>query len=429
VYQALQLLGIPFIFIYLLFRKFYQNKQAVFTLQRFGFVPVAPPDKKIIWLHAVSVGEMLSLEYFITLIKKEIPNSFCYLTVGTNAAKNLALKNIRADSISFIPYDFLPCMLLAYHRIKPHSLVIVEAEIWPNLLMLAHMHKTKLYGLNARINDRSKTNTKIYRGIYRMLLNCFDTIFVQSHIDEKKFQDLKISSEKIVVLGNLKAYNVAIKKAECKASLEEKTFDNRALLAGSIHPGELNYYIELFKELKPLYPDLKLILAPRHFTWKADLEKSLFNQNFNFIIWDAQHPLPAKQTLNQQLAEVFIKHDILVICVLGELFKLYNYADIFFLGGTFVPIGGHNLLEPAVWGTPMIVGPMHWGCQEHADALEQTQALLKVSNNQELIQQTKILLQNKSLLNTMHINGQQWLNIQADNVIEILDQIIIQLKL
>ncbi len=119
----------------------------------------------------------------------------------------------------------------------------------------------------------------------------------------------------------------------------------------------------------------------------------------------------------------------MVICVLGELFKLYNYADIFFLGGTFVPIGGHNLLEPAVWGTPMIVGPMHWGCQEHADALEQTQALLKVSNNQELIQQTKILLQNKSLLNTMHINGQQWLNIQADNVIEILDQIIIQLKL
>jgi 3-deoxy-D-manno-octulosonic-acid transferase len=293
-YQIIQLLGAPFIFMYLFFRKFYQKKQAVFTWQRFGFVPAAPLNKKVIWLHAVSVGETLSLEYFITLIKKEIPESICYVTVGTDAAKSLALKTLPADFISFIPYDFLPCMLFAYHRIKPHALIVVEAEIWPNLLMLASIHKTKIYGLNARVNDRSQKNIILLRHLFTPLLNCFDAIFVQSPTDKQKFQALNIPKEKLIVLGNIKAYNVAIKKTECESTLEKKTFDNKILLAGSIHPGELDYYIEVFTKLKPIYQDLKLILAPRHFTWKAELQKSLSYKKFNFFMWDKENSLSSK---------------------------------------------------------------------------------------------------------------------------------------
>lgn len=427
-YQGAQLLGAPLIFMYLLFRKFYQKKNSVFTWQRFGVVPIAPSNKKVIWLHAVSVGETLSLEYFIRLIKKEIPDSICYLTVGTDAAKTLAFKNVSADFISFIPYDFFPCMLLAYHRIKPHALIIVEAEIWPNLLMLADMRTTKIYGLNARVNDRSQKNIFLLRHFFTTLFNCFDAIFVQSSTHKQKFQALNIPKEKLIVLGNIKAYNVAIKKTECESTLEKKTFDNKVLLAGSIHPGELSYYIEMFTKLKPIYPDLKLILAPRHFTWKAELEKKLSDQKLNFFMWDKKNSLPTNQTLNQQLASIFEHHDVLVVCVLGELFKLYAYANIFFLGGTFVPVGGHNLLEPAVWGVPILIGPMHWHCKEHADALEQIKALIKVNDRSSLITQTDKLLAHIEQMNLMGQTASTWLSSEATLVEKKLMELVHLLK-
>lgn len=428
VYQGAQLLGAPFIFIYLFFRKFYQKKNSVFTWQRFGFVPTTPSGKKIIWLHAVSVGETLSLEYFITLIKQEIPESICYVTVGTDAAKALALKTLPTDFISFIPYDFLPCMLLAYQRIKPHALIVVEAEIWPNLLMLARMHKTKLYGLNARVNDKSQKKIALLRLFFTPLMNCFDTIFVQSFADKDKFQALNIPAQNLTVLGNLKAYNVAIKKTQCESALDKKTFNHKILLAGSIHPGELDYYLELFIKLKPIYTDLKLIIAPRHFTWKTELKKKLSDQKLNFFMWDKENPLPINQTLNQQLTQIFTQHDILVVCILGELFKLYAYSNIFFLGGTFVPVGGHNLLEPAVWGVPTLIGPMHWHCKEHADALEQIKALVKVNDHNDLITQTDKILAHAEEMTIMGQAALAWLNSEAILVEKKLIELIHLLK-
>lgn len=427
-YQLAQFIILPFFFGYLFLRKFWKKKRAVFSKQRFGFIPSSPTGKHVIWLHAVSVGETLSLEYFIALIKKEIPNSICYLTVGTDAAKNIALKSIAADMISYLPYDYLPCMLLAYHRIKPNALIIAEAELWPNLLMLAHFKKIKVYSLNSRINKRSNKNIAILRLFFTPLMNCFNKIFTQNLTDKDKFQEWGISSKKLVVLNNLKAYNVALKKDQAKKSLIPKSWNFPVLLAGSIHPGELNHYLELFKALKPDYPNLKLILAPRHFTWKTELNRTLASHNFQFFIWDEQHPLASNMKLEEQIVDVFKEHDILIVCVLGELFKLYTYADIFFLGGTFVPVGGHNLLEPAVWGVPSIVGPMIWGCQEHADALEKAEALFKAIDQEELVSKTQFLLAHHEEQRNMSRNARTWLNDESQKVSKVLNQLIEMLK-
>lgn len=427
-YQLIQFIILPFFLGYLFLRKFCKKKRTVFAQQRFGFVPSSPAGKRIIWLHAVSVGETLSLEYFIALIKKEIPDSICYLTVGTDAAKNIAQKSISADIISYLPYDYLPCMLLAYHRIKPSALIVAEAELWPNLLMLAHFKQIKLYSLNSRISKRSNKKIAILRLFFTSLINCFDTIFTQSLTDKEKFQNLGISEKKLVVLNNLKAYNVALKKDQIKKSLTPKSWNFPVLLAGSIHPGELNHYLELFKSLKPNYPDLKLILAPRHFTWKTELSQELISRNLQFFIWDEQHPLASKNELEEQLVHIFKHHDILVVCVLGELFKLYAYADIFFLGGTFVPVGGHNLLEPAVWGVPSIVGPMIWGCQEHADTLEKVKALFKAIDQEELLSKTQFLLAHHEQRLNMGNNALIWLNSESQQVEKVLDQFIEMLK-
>lgn len=428
-YQLSTIVALPFLLGYLFFRRAWKKKPDVFTKQRFGFVPKAPKNKKVIWIHAVSVGEMLSVEHLIIRIKKEIPESICYLTVGTSTAKNLAQKNIPADITSYLPYDFLPCMLLAYRRIKPHALIIVEAEAWPNLLMLAHYKKIELYNLNARVSKRSQKQIWLLRLFFTPLINCFDTIFTQSLEDKKKFEQLKIPQKKLAVLGNLKAYNVVQKQHVIQKDLNAKSWDFLVLLVGSLHPGELNHYLELFKTLKPDYPNLKLILALRHFTWKLELAQTLRAHDLNFFLWDDQHPLTFKTTLEQQLANVFAVHDILVVCVLGELFKLYAYADIFFLGGTFVPVGGHNLLEPAVWGVPTIIGPMYWNCKEHAQDLEAAGALIIVNDHNNLAAQTNNLLAHPEQMNSMKLAALSWLNTQASSVDKKLTSLTQLLKL
>lgn len=429
-YQVVQLVITPFVLSYLLFRKFWKKKHDVFHRERFGFVPQAPTNRKVIWLHAVSVGETLSLEYFIKYLKKEIPHAFCYLTVGTESAKKLALNNKLADAVSYVPYDFLPTVAYAYHRIKPYALIVIEAETWPNLLSLARFKKLTLFSINARLSERSKKNTTFIRPLFRTMHNCFDLIFTQSMHDKKKFEALGIAPEKLHLLGDLKAFNVLKKRTDVEknSSLQRNTWDYTVLLVGSIHPGELSYYLNLFKELKPRYPELKMILAPRHFTWMAELRNTLEQNTLNALIWDAGHPLPQAASRKEQLQHIFEQNDILVVCVLGELFSLYPYADIFFLGGTFVPVGGHNLLEPAVWGIPTIIGPMHWHCKQHADALENRHALYKANDGLELLSITQSLLDDADKRLLMHEQSLAWLNHEAIQVQNVLTHLCNNLK-
>ena len=138
-YQLLQIILLPFFLIYLLIRKI-KGKSAFGNFwQRKGFVPKVLKQKtnKVIWIHAVSVGEILSIQNLIDQIKNKIPNSICYVTTGTPTGKKMAEKNLKADYFSFLPYDFLFPMFLAFKRIKPTSIIIIEAETWPNFLMLS----------------------------------------------------------------------------------------------------------------------------------------------------------------------------------------------------------------------------------------------------------------------------------------------------
>src|SRR3972149_10015690 len=149
-YQCIQVLGLPFIGMYLLMRKI--NGKSVFgnVRERFGIVPKISSSKQSIWIHAVSVGEIFALERLITQIKQDVPGVACYVTTGTVNGKKMAREKLGADYVSFLPFDFLIPMFMAFKRIKPKALILVEAEIWPNFLMMAKFQKVPLYLLNAR---------------------------------------------------------------------------------------------------------------------------------------------------------------------------------------------------------------------------------------------------------------------------------------
>lgn len=430
IYQIIHIIFFPFIAIFLLVL---HCKKRLFTdlQQRFGFVPTANQNSHVIWIHAVSVGEVLSTQEFINLVKARIPKAVCYLTVGTVTGKRIAQTHIKTDFISYLPYDFLPCMLLAYRRIKPKALIVVEAELWPNLLIIGKLKKIPLFLLNARINPRSLNRFVTFKFLFKTLSNCFATIFAQSEHDKTLFTRIGISPNNIEVLGNLKAFNVIAKKEE---TLQPLTFSpaplsgSPTLLAGSIHPSEDELYLNLFASLKKTHPTLKLILAPRHFTWHQKLVENVEKLGLPFFVWSEQNPLPSAQNQSEALAKVFANHDILMLCKLGELFTLYPYANIFFLGGTFVPIGGHNLLEPAAWGVPTVIGPQHQNCQDIADRLTLVHGIVKVQSNDELFAKTKELLDNNARQQSIGKNSYDWVCQEATHVEKTLEILLKQLK-
>ncbi len=420
IYQLLQLIFFPLIAIFLIIHHF-KRKTLGQLPARLGFITTADHNHPTIWLHAVSVGEVLSIQELINLIKKTYPHARCYVTVGTPAGKRIAKIQLSADYFGYLPYDLLPCMLMAYQRILPVALFIIEAELWPNLIMLARFKKIPLFLLNARIKQASLTQLPFIKIPFKILYNCFETIFAQSPQDTTRFKDLGINPTKIVTMGNLKAFNVIAKKTNAFNQLHHLPLKNmRVLLVGSIHPGEDAIYLNLFKRLKPAFPTLKLILAPRHFTWQA-LERSIQQDaQFSFFTW-------TDTTQHSSLQNILSSYDIVLLCKLGELFNLYPSADLFFLGGTFVPVGGHNLLEPAAWGTPSIVGPYHQNCNDIISKLTPLNGIVTVKNQEELYMRTQQLLLDNDLRSTIGANSLKWVTQEAEHVKTALNGIMKQL--
>ncbi len=447
-YQLIQLIALPLLPIYLIIRKI-KNKPVFGNFQeRIGLVPknealtvlksgvsreitsklYAKTDKShkhTIWIHAVSVGEILSIQNLIDQIKEKNPNSCCYVTTGTITGKKIAQKNLNADYISFLPYDFLLPMFIAFKRIKPSSLIIVEAETWPNLLFIAKWLNVPMYMINARISKRSEKKYFQLKFLFKNLLKKFKLILTQSKQDTKLFKKLGISEHKIKTLGNIKTLNVFIKKQKLTTDKNTKS-EYPILLLGCIHPGELDIYLELYTKLKRDFANLKLIIAPRHFHWKKELITKIKKINCQFYLWEKDSQLESEKKDSIKLTnKIFKTNDTLLICKLGELFDIYKTAGIFFLGGTFVNVGGHNLLEPAVWSKPSIIGPYYQNTKDIADNLEQVNGLIKVKNTEELYSHTKNLLLNNNLRKEMGNNSYNWLKSEAKKIQIIIDDFFI----
>lgn len=414
IYQLVQIAAIPLVVLYIAFRKI--NNKPVFGKfsERIGFVPKTHSDH-VIWMHAVSVGETLSIQNLIEKIKEIYPSATVYLTVGTIAGKQMAKEKTSADIVSFLPYDFLPNMLIAYKRINPKKMILVEAETWPNLLMLAYWKKIPVYLVNGRISERSKKRQLRFKRFILPLFNLFKKIYAQSEYDKIAFENLGISKDKIFVLGDIKSYNVWEKVNKLKTSNCYKPVINRPfLLAGSTHREEFETYLSLFKYIKVQHPTLQLVVAPRHFHWKKELIQKTAATRYSFSVWDEKN-------------ETNWTTDIVLVCKMGELFNLYPLAKIYFLGGTFVPIGGHNLLEPSAWGIPTVIGPYFYNCKTTAEALLERNALIAVSNKKELTTRVSSLLKNEIALKEIGKNAETWLNQEGLKIKEKLTSFLLNL--
>lgn len=368
--------------IYRLIREegFYQRiKQSI------GYLP---PDLKekianrhAIWVHAASVGEIVAASPIVREMRETHSNEVIIVSVVTATGFRMAHQIIKgADAILYFPLDlpFLTNRIL--NIVKPRMIVLVETEIWPNFLRIAKKKQIPVMMMNGRISARSASRYRLIRFFTRRVLSSIRVFCMQSRIDAQYIMDIGADPNKVIVTGNTKydqTYGI-VTQAEQKKFLKELGFAEGAspiFIAGSTHKTENGSVCKAFKAIQKQFPDAKLIIAPRYIL-QADLIRDEGMKHGVILV---------KRSDMKAGKPIVSVYDGVILDTIGELGRVYSLGDLIFVGGSLARIGGHNILEPAAHGKPIIVGPHMFNFVEIFDLLSSRGACVMVKNEDEFI--------------------------------------------
>lgn len=338
------------------------------------------PAGKRIWIHAVSVGEVTAAAPIVTALKKYRPEIRIIFSTSTETGQGMAHRLINgADAFIYFPLDIPFAVHHMLNLVHPDIFVLVETELWPNFIAACHGRNIKVVMANGRISPRSFPKYRKTSFFWRPILQNLTMAGMISDIDASRIKEIGMDRTKIKVLGNAKYDALA---AMASPELHEditRRFnvlpDENILVAGSTHPGEEDVVIEVYKELLKTYPDFKLILVPRHIERTPDIISLLRKANLNDVITVSQ----MRSGQSRQ------KESIIVVDVIGELFKVYSLATVVYCGGSLVPKGGQNILEAAAWGKVVFYGPSMEDFGQEAALLEDAGAGIRIAGAQELL--------------------------------------------
>ncbi|MFA6038583.1 MAG: lipid IV(A) 3-deoxy-D-manno-octulosonic acid transferase [Legionellales bacterium] len=339
--------------------------------QRFG---IYSQDfiKHGICLHAVSVGELMAARPLITKIKNEYPHLLLTITTTTPTASK-QVEIIFGSSVQhvYLPYDYPFAVKRFLAAFKPRLFIIMETEIWPNLFYYLKQQQTPLVIANARLAEKSLRGYKKLKFFFAPVLRNVTCIAAQSQMDADHFKQLGATS--VQVMGNLK-FDVTVPEDLVKRAhqIKKSFLQKNSWIASSTHPAEEDLIIATAIAVKKQIPDALCIIAPRH------------PERFNALA-DKCLAQGLKIARHSQAQSVVADTDILVADTLGELFYFYGLADIAVVCGSFAPIGGHNVLEPASLGMPIIVGPQMFHFKTILQDFLQHDALLQIPYGDDLL--------------------------------------------
>src|SRR5579862_1940188 len=317
--------------------------------ERLGRVPrrLAPqPNRPAIWIHAVSLGEVLAVSGLVEELRKRFPKHRVVISTTTDTGQKLARTRFGAESVFYFPLDFAFAVRPYLAALRPELMVIAETEFWPNLLRLAHRSGARIAIVNARISDRSWPGYRRFRHFLVKILPQIDLFLAQTAEDANRLQDIGAPSERIEVTGNLKFDMLAPLALPIVASLRACFQSNNSgpvIVSGSTVDGEERLLLRAFANVLASHPGAVMILAPRRperFNEVAELLQVLGMKFWRRSLWSGDP----------------IVGGVLLLDTIGELAALYALADVAFVGGSLVPRGGHNIIEPALHGVPVVVG-------------------------------------------------------------------------
>lgn len=375
----------------LLFKLLTDKRYRIGLSERLGILPIALLDKfkgkNPVWFHAASVGEVNASVQLIEGIRKRWPERNILVSIftptGNKAAREKLLARGIAEEVIFLPLDFPFVAGRVLKKINPSILILMETELWPNLIKSAGDMCIPVAVVNGRISDRSYGK---YWFISPLLKRVFDNIkafLMQSDGDAQRIIILGADPSKVSVTGNIK-FDIAVSNASIPFM---DKWEGPVFIAGSTHKGEDAPVIDIYKELRDKHPGLKLILAPRHLERVGEVEEILAEKGLQYI---------KRSQVNK-----IIGVPVLLLDTLGELVSFYRYGNIVFMGGSIMPAGGHNLLEPVLYGRPVLFGPHTENFRDAARILTESGGGVEVRNTGELMGWADRLLSNKELCDSM----------------------------
>lgn len=350
-------------------------------LERLGFyksLVVAPHG---VVIHAVSVGEVVAAVPLVKALQAQYPALSITITTTTPTGAQ-RVKQSFGDKVlhMYVPYDIPWIVTRWLNKVRPSCVIIMETEIWPNLINSCYKHKIPTLIANACLSDSSFSGYKRINFFIKKILQQLTCVAAQSRMDGERFESLGLPTDKLQITGNLKFDVLVNKQQQDDGKLFKEGLGNRLVwVVASTHAGEETQILSAFKEVQKNHQDLLLILIPRHPDRFKEVAELLIQHKINFI----------QRSKNQACTNSV---SVMLGDTMGELGMYYSIADVAFVGGSLVPIGGHNLLEPAALGIPCITGPYTYDCKETVVMLEQAAALIVVHNAAELAQQVKLLL-------------------------------------
>ncbi|MBN2539258.1 MAG: 3-deoxy-D-manno-octulosonic acid transferase [Deltaproteobacteria bacterium] len=379
---------------------------------KFGFIPQEVFEEMKgsprIWVHAVSVGEVTAAAPIVSSLRERYPKACIVLSTSTETGQEMARRLVTdATSHMYYPLDIPMVVRRVIDRVNPDIFVPVETEIWPNFIRACRKRGTKIVMVNGRISPRSFGRYRKTRFFWKRIMNTIDMIGAISAIDASRLETLGVKPSKIHVLGNSKYDSLAAGVDDALRNTIETRLEipheTKVFVAGSTHEGEEEVVLKVYRGLLERYPDMVLIIVPRHPERGGAVRSLAHDEGFNDCITMTEINRGEKRSGRR----------VIIVDVIGELFKVYSLATIVFCGGSLVPRGGQNILEPAAWGKVVLYGPSMADFTDERERLEMAGGGITVRDDRELLEEALKLMEKPE---TLHRKGEAGREIVTSNM-------------
>jgi len=380
----------PIIWLYFCYRGFSDPRYLKNLKQRLGFVPAVV--KNSLHIHCASVGETLAAKPLIKKIAAEYPQKKIVITTTTPTGREqvaILIKEINHPTIQhcYLPIDWTGSCKRFINNIKPELTILMETELWPNLLKQLSKNTIPILLANARLSDSSLKKYQKYPKLSEEIFSTLSLVAAQYHSDKENYQTLGVPESKINLIGNIKFdLKLSGELRDKQNKIKTEWAANRpSWIAASIHPDEFDSILTTHIRLLEHFPDLLLIAVPRHPEFFDLFKQACSKNNLNYLS-RSDNIAPGRT------------NNLLVGDTMGELTLMCGAADVAFVGGSLIERGGHNPLEPAACGLPVIMGESDYNFSDICKIMREAKVLDVVGNEQELSEAVKLLLSDPTLL-------------------------------
>lgn len=364
-------------------------------------LPARDAGDRTIWIHALSVGEVLSALPLVRALKEEVPQYKIAFTVTTRQGMEIARKELEQDVqvLLAMPLDFWWSMLRLIHYVQPKLFILVETDLWPGLIAHLAGRGITMVLVNGRVSPHTMQSYRRFPFFIRRMLESFNLCLMQTDLDRARLLDIGIGKEKVKALGNIKFDRFGPAMEEKQGGRWRTEFnlspEDIVWLAGSTHEGEEGMILDTFKEIRPSFSRLRLIIAPRRLERVQEVHRLAEDKGL-------------KASMRTCMTPQTKPWEVLILDTIGELASVYSLASISFVGGSLVPEGGHNLLEPASFGCPVLFGPHTEHFKTMAELLLEAGGGIRVHDARHLSSAVQELLSSPKDRNAMGTRAEQF---------------------